>query len=165
MAARTPMAEREPVVRRCATLMTAARRLGVPILVSEQYPKGLGATVPELAALASPAETVAKLAFSGAAEPALAARIDALAPRRQAVVCGIEAHVCVLQTALGLAARGFDVAVATDATSSRKPEDRDVAPRRLAAAGVTPVTTEMVVFEWLARAGTPAFRELSALIR
>jgi nicotinamidase-related amidase len=152
------MADPVAVEQGAARLMRAARRLGVPMLVTEQYPRGLGPTVPGLAALASPEETLEKIHFSCAAEPSVQAR-------HQAVLCGIEAHVCVLQSALGLAAAGWSVAVVEDATSSRRPDDRAAGLRRLAASGVVVVTAEMVLFEWLGRAGTDAFRDVQKLIK
>jgi len=159
------MATREAVVARTALLMRAARRLGVPLLVTEQYPAGLGATVPALAELATPGETMAKINFCCTAEPAVRAQLALMQPRRQAVLCGIEAHVCVLQSALGLLAAGWEVAVVADATSTRHAIDLDHGLRRLAAAGVSILTSEMVVFEWLGRAATPEFRDLLALIK
>ena len=146
-------------------LMKAARRLGVPLLVTEQYPRGIGPTVPALAALATRDETVEKIHFSAAEEPAVRAQLALMGPRRQAVLCGIEAHVCVLQSALGLAAGGWSVAVVEDAVASRRIADRDAGLRRMAAAGVTIATTEMVLFEWLQRAGTDQFRDLLKLIK
>lgn len=159
------MADPAAVLSRVALLMRAARRLGVPLLVTEQYPEGIGKTVPELAALVTPAETVEKIHFAFTAEPAVQDRLGLLAPRRQAVLCGIEAHVCVLQSALGLAAAGWRVAVVADAVGSRRERDRDAGLARLAAAGVTLVTAEMVVFEWLGRAGTDDFRDLLKLVK
>ena len=159
------MADPAGVLDRAAFLMRAARRLGVPLVVSEQYPKGIGPTVPELAAIATPAETFEKIHFSCAAEPAIRDQLRLLAPRRQAVLCGIEAHVCVLQSALGLAAEGWQVAVVADAVGSRRSADREAGLARLAAAGVTIATSEMVGFEWLGRAGTPEFRDLLKLIK
>lgn len=159
------MADPQSVEAGAARLMRAARRLGVPLLVSEQYPKGIGPTVASLAALATPDETLEKLSFSCAAEPAIQARLGLMGPRRQAVLCGIEAHVCVLQSALGLIAAGWSVAVVEDAVSSRRAGDRDAGLRRLAAAGATIATVEMVLFEWLERAGTAEFRDLLKLIK
>jgi len=159
------MADPAGVLARTALLMRAARRLGVPLLVTEQYPQGIGRTVPELAALATPEETVEKIHFSCAAEPAVRDQLRLLAPRCQAVLCGIEAHVCVLQSALGLAAEGWCVAVVADAVGSRRDADRDAGLARLAASGVTVATSEMVAFEWLDRAGTPEFRDLLKLIK
>ncbi|MBL8700410.1 MAG: isochorismatase family protein [Alphaproteobacteria bacterium] len=159
------VAEPAATVRRVALLMTAARRLGVPMLVTEQYPQGLGPTVPELAALATPEETVAKIHFSCAAEPAVRTQLGLMAPRRQAVLCGTETHVCVLQSAFGLRDAGWEVFVAADAVASRKPIDHGTGLERMGRAGIGLVTAEMVVFEWLARAATPEFRDLSRLIK
>lgn len=159
------MASPQAVEAGAARLMRAARRLGVPLLVSEQYPKGIGPTVPSLATLATPDETLEKLSFSCAAEPAIRSRLALMGPRRQAVLCGIEAHVCVLQSALGLIDAGWSVAVVEDAVSSRRAGDRDAGLRRLAAGGATIATAEMVLFEWLERAGTAEFRDLLKLIK
>jgi nicotinamidase-related amidase len=149
-------------------LLRAAAYLGVPVLASEQYPQGLGRTVPDVAALlaaagdpaAVPAE---KVHFSCAAEPGVA---DRLAPGRdQIVIAGIETHVCVLQTALDLRALGRSCFVVADACSSRTVSSIELALARLRGAGVTVVSTEMVLFEWLHRAATPAFKALSPLVR
>lgn len=159
------MATPDAAIGRCTILVRAAARLGVPMLVSEQYPKGLGRTVPSLAALVAPETVVEKIHFSCADEEAWSKRLEALGGRDQAVVCGMEAHVCVLQTALGLQEKGYRVAVAADAVSSRKAEDAGLALARMQQSGVTVVSTEMVVFEWLRRAGSAEFKELSALIK
>jgi nicotinamidase-related amidase len=158
------MAEPDRVVDNTATLMKSAARLGVPMLVSEQYPKGLGATVDDLARLAPNGAVVEKVDFSCLGDAEYARRFDALG-RPQAVVAGIEAHVCVLQTAMHLIERGSRVYVVSDAVSSRNPANAEAALERLRGAGAEIVTTEMVVFEWLGRAGTPEFKELSALIK
>ena len=158
------MADRERLVANCAVLLKAAGRLGVPILLSEQYPKGLGPTAPALAQLVPEGPAVEKSEFSCAAAPGYAERLKATG-RDQLVVAGIEAHVCVLQTALQFRELGYPVFVVADAVSSRKPESVALALARMRDAGVEAVTTEMVLFEWLGRAGTPEFKELSALIR
>ena len=106
----------------------------------------------------------AKTAFSAAADPAIAAHLRGLG-RHQVVLCGMETHVCVLQTALGLRATGWDVAVAADAVGSRLPYRKQLGLERMRAGGVEIVDSEMVVFEWLGMAGTPEFKELSRLIR
>lgn len=155
------------VVRNTGILMQAAARLGVPILVSEQYPQGLGPTVAELRHLAPAESILAKTAFSCAADPGLRQKLMDL-NRPQVVICGIETHVCVLQTALGLTGDNHHPivpVVVADATSSRTNANRDAALARLRVDGVQAVTTEMVVFEWLGRAGTPEFKEISRLIR
>jgi nicotinamidase-related amidase len=158
------MAEPDAVVANGKILMEAAARLGVPVVVSEQYPKGLGPTVPALAALAAPESIMAKLHFSCAEDPAIGARLASLG-RSQIVIAGIESHVCVLQTALGLGGKGVTSIVAADATSSRAPANKAAAMARFAANKIETVTTEMVVFEWLGRAGTPEFKDLSRLVR
>jgi nicotinamidase-related amidase len=158
------MADPRAVYRHCAVLLRAAARLEIPITVSEQYPKGLGHTVGELLALAPPGAQVGKMHFSCAADAALKQRLDAYG-RPQVVIAGIEAHVCVLQSALGFKQAGYEVAVVQDACSSRNPDNHRAAMERLRANGVDIVTTEMVVFEWLHCAGTPEFKELSKLIK
>lgn len=158
------MADPVPLIAAAATLMKGAAALGVPILVSEQYPQGLGATVPELAALAPAGAILAKTSFSCAGDPAIAERLGA-GGRRTIVIAGIEAHVCVLQTALDLRAKGLTVAVAADATASRKRESRARALDRLARADVAIVDVEMCLFEWLGTARHKAFKTVSALIR
>jgi nicotinamidase-related amidase len=158
------MADRAETVRRVSTLLRSAERLDVPVLASEQYAKGIGHLVTELAGLVPPSAVVEKMHFSCLSEPGFADRFRAL-DRRQAVVCGMEAHVCVLQTAIALQHAGYETFVAADACSSRAASDKAAGLARMARAGVTVVTTEMVVFEWLHRAGTEAFRDLLGLIK
>ena len=157
------MANPQEVAANAALVLHAAQAMGVPVTVSEQYPKGLGPTVPALRQAAG-GEPIEKIEFSCLRNPALADRLRGLG-RRQLVVAGIEAHVCVLQTVADARAEGFEVFVVADATGSRKPESRERATARMAAAGAEIVTAEMVVFEWLGRADVPQFRELSKLLR
>jgi nicotinamidase-related amidase len=160
--------ERERVERHALTLVKAAARLGVPILTTEQYPQGLGCTVEALrAALPETATTLPKLTFSAAADASIAgwAQERRGAGRDQMVICGAEAHVCVLQTALGFQPRTFAVSVVGDAVGSRSPHSVAAARARLLHAGCGWFTTEMVLFEWLERAGTDDFRALLPLIR
>lgn len=154
----------EAVIARTRILLAAAARLGIPVLVSEQYPQGLGHTDERLLPLPDGAVVLPKTAFSAAAEPAIRDRLERL-DRRQVVLAGMETHVCVLQTALGLKRAGYDVAVAADAVGSRLPERRRLGLERMRAHGVDIVDSEMVVFEWVGDAATPPFRELSRLIR
>lgn len=158
------MADPRLVYRNCALLLRAAARLGVPVIASEQYPKGLGPTLGELAALLPDGAVMEKLHFSCAADPAIAERLRGL-DRPQVVVAGIEAHVCVLQTALGLKAAGYEVFVAGDACSSRQVANHTAALARMAANGIDVVSTESAVFEWLHRAGTPEFKDLIGFIK
>jgi nicotinamidase-related amidase len=163
------MAGLEPLLHQAGILIRAAKRLDLPVLVSEQYPKGLGHTDPGLRALlGNAAEPMPKTHFSCTDDPDIRAKLQSLAQeqgRDQAIVLGVEAHVCVLQTALGLPRLGLAPFVVGDAVASRKPESRQMALDRMARDGVEIVTTEMVLFEWLGKAGTPEFKELSALIR
>jgi nicotinamidase-related amidase len=152
------------IVGHCAVLMRTALRLAVPMLMSEHCPERLGPAVAQLRLLAGGPYIVSKVHFSCADEPALLQRIAAL-DRPQIVVAGVEAHVCVLQTALGLAECGYRPYVVADATGSRGLESHSAAIERLRMADIPVVTTEMVLFEWLERADRPELRELLALIK
>lgn len=158
------MADPRRVIHNCTLLMRAARRLGVPTVVTEQYPQGIGETIFDLREWLPEDGAVSKLHFSAAAEPEVTRRLEAFS-RPQVVVAGIEAHICVLQSALGLKARGYDVFVVADACSSRREANAQLAFERLRGAGVGVVGLEMVLFEWLHLAGTPEFKELVALIK
>jgi nicotinamidase-related amidase len=151
--------EHDRVVDNCVWMCDLASALQIPIVWSEQYPRGLGATVARLSAHVSQ-QPVAKLHFSCAGDPHCLQQIRAT-QKLQMVLIGIEAHVCVLQTALELRHLGFDVFVVMDATSSRNPADVAIAQLRMQQAGVHLVTKEMVFFEWIRVAGTPTFKELS----
>ncbi|MDW3207410.1 MAG: hydrolase [Alphaproteobacteria bacterium] len=155
--------EGDRVLANCLKLIEAARRLEIPALCSEQYPKGLGPSVPELKAALASDEIMPKLHFSCAADPDMARRI-AESGRRQLILCGVEAHVCVLQSAFGFREAGYDVFVVLDAVSSRSPDSVAAARDRFLAGGVSVVTLEMVLFEWLHQAATPEFRDLRGLI-
>ncbi len=161
------MYDGDAMIDRCAILIQAARRLGIPVTVSEQYRKGLGSTVARLSAAAGDAPVLEKMHFSCAADPGLAAHVGDLARtgRNQLVICGIEAHVCVTQSALGFKALGLPVTIVADAVTSRAPASVTLALARMSAAGVTVANTEMVLFEWLHQAGTPEFKDLSKLIK
>lgn len=143
-----------------AWLIQIAQRLEVPVLASEQYPKGLGHTVAAIRELLPAEAFMEKLHFSCAADRDCMRRIDAL-NRGQMVIIGAEAHVCVLQTALDLRAVGKEVYLVADAVSSRSPRDVELALERMRAEGVRVVSREMVAFEWLRQAATEQFREIS----
>ena len=154
----------EGTVANAARLMRGAVRLEVPVLLTEHYAKGIGHTVEALRKLAPPEAVLDKIHFCAVSEPACEQRFAALR-RPQAVVAGTEAHVCVLQTALGLREAGYETYVVVDAISSRKAADKDAAVVRLHDAGISGVTTEMVLFEWLARGDTAEFRDILPLIK
>lgn len=156
------------VLTGCRRLLTAARRLDVPVTVSEQYPKGLGSTVEALLTLlGNDAVRLPKVEFSCLRNAALHDRLTQLREggRPEVIVAGIEAHVCVAQTVMDLLDDGCRVAVVADAVGSRTSESRDRALTRLGRHGAEIVDAEMVMFEWLERAGTPEFKELQATIK
>ncbi|RMD61820.1 MAG: isochorismatase family protein [Alphaproteobacteria bacterium] len=153
------VSEAPRVIANARLLLDAAAHLDVPVLATEQYPEGLGATVPALADALAPSARFPKITFAAAADAAFVERLRAL-KRPQVVLLGMEAHVCVLQSALGLLREGMTVYVVADAVASRDPADARAAVDRLVRAGAHIVTAEMVVFEWLERADTPAFRAL-----
>jgi hypothetical protein len=145
------------VAHACATLLTGARILDLPALVSEQYPKGLGHSAPELDLHDEP--RIEKSVFS-------AARADGftLGERDQAIVCGIETHVCVSQTVLDLLDRGLEVQVPADAVCSRHDADHQRGLQRMERAGAVITTVEAALFELLERAGSPEFKAVQKLI-
>jgi len=144
-------------------LLDAARFLDVPMIATEQYPAGLGSTAAVLAERL-PAERPAKLDFSCCGVPELVARLRQ-GERSSVVLCGIETHVCVLQTALDLVDAGLDVAVAADAVAGRMALDHEIALRRMERAGALVTTCETIAFEWLGTAAAPQFKAISGLIR
>jgi nicotinamidase-related amidase len=150
------------LVRNIAFLLDAARLLNMTVQCTEQYPRGLGATVSELADKLP--HRPDKVAFSSCAVPSVVQTFHREA-RPKIVLCGIETHVCVLHTALDLLALDFRVYIAIDAVGSRYRIDHDVALRRLEQAGAILTTSEMCVFEWIGGAGHPQFKAISQLIQ
>ncbi|MBK8158002.1 MAG: hydrolase [Rhodospirillaceae bacterium] len=152
------------VAARCGILLQGAAELAVPVLISEQYRKGLGATLPTLLALAGKHQAFEKVEFSCFANPLLRAALTKV-PGRNTIICGTEAHVCVLQTALEMREAGHEVSLVADAVGSRRAESKSVAIARMRAAGIDVVTSEMVLFEWLRTAAAAEFKAISRLIR
>ncbi|MGH8799589.1 MAG: hydrolase [Casimicrobiaceae bacterium] len=153
------IADHAEVASNCAWLLRAATRIGVPVAGIEQNPRGLGPLVPEIRALLPERAVATKTHFSSVAARAL--RDLPGADRAQIVIIGVEAHVCVLQSALDLYHEGKEVYCVADCVGSRRQLDRDVALARMRQAGVRIVSREMVVFEWLADAATPLFKAVS----
>jgi nicotinamidase-related amidase len=150
----------ERVAKATATLIDGAEAIGVPVIVTEQYPKGLGDTAPEVAEhLPEGTEALEKVVFSAAD----ADGFD-LGGRDQALVCGIETHVCVNQTVLDLLDGGTEVQVAEDAVGSRTEENRRVGLHKMERAGATLTSVETALFELLGRAGTDEFKTVQRLI-
>ncbi|MFI4989455.1 MAG: isochorismatase family protein [Solirubrobacterales bacterium] len=154
-----PYASFADVAESCRRLLAGARILGMPALVSEQYPKGLGPTAPELGIGEGEEMMIEKTVFS-------AARADGfdLGGREQAIVCGIETHVCVSQTVHDLLGQGVEVHVPADAVGSRHQLDYERGLERLERAGAVVSTVESALFELLERAGTPEFKSVQKLI-
>ncbi|CEG56415.1 hydrolase [Legionella fallonii] len=147
-------------IARCEWLLKLAQRMDVPVLVSEQYPKGLGPTVEQLRTYFDQEQCIEKVHFSCMQQPDYARRLREL-NKNQLIVIGIEAHVCVLQTAMEMKSLGFDVYVVADAVSSRNNNDCKYALKRMKQEGIQLITAEMIFFEWLRHAGTPEFKALS----
>lgn len=151
--------EGQAVLDHAVWLVKVAQKLGVPVMVTEQYPKGIGPTVAVLRELTFPENVAEKLHFSCVAANCL----DRLpgSERPQVVVAGTESHVCVLQTVLGLLGQGKQVFVVAEAVGSRRPSDKALALERMRANGAEIVSREMVAFEWLKQAGSEEFRAVS----
>ena len=157
----------DAVRRNVERLIRGCHILGVPLAMTEQYPKGLGETVAELKATLD--ETYAtkpaqKMCFSGQACDEFAEQLIS-AGRKQIVLAGIETHVCIWQTAIDLLDAGYEVFVVADAVSSRTVQNREIALRRLEAEGAKLTSTEMVLFEMTIEAGTDEFRAISKLVK
>lgn len=147
-----------PVLENALWLIGVAKRLGIPILVTEQYPQGLGRSAPEIID-ALPAEAfIEKKCFSAVKEGPLLKAPGS--DRRQWIVAGTEAHVCVQQTVLDLLASGREVFVVDEAVGSRKLRDKELALQRMLRHGADVVSREMVAFEWLEEADTEVFRDI-----
>lgn len=152
------------VIHACGVLAQAAQVLKIPVIVTEQYPEKLGATVPEIVSVVNNYQPIPKKQFSAWAS----AVIDILQnnPQRSSILlCGVEAHVCVQQTALDLLANGFDVFVARDAISSRTPANAEIGWQRMIGAGAVPLSVESSLFELLQSAEATEFKAIHQLIK
>lgn len=155
-----PIFESEMLVNNCSWLIRLAQLLDVPVLATEQYPQGVGHTVDELRQLLDENKIIAKTIFSCADVPECMTAINAL-EKEQIILCGMEAHVCVMQTAIDLKNLGKKVYVAADAISSRNPRDRDLAISRMSNLGIEIISCEMAGFEWVRRSDMPHFKTFS----
>ena len=147
------------VVDACVWLARVADRIGVPVVVTEHFPEKIGGTLDVVREVTTNAQYVGKQCFSAQADGCLAG--TAVDQRRQVIVCGTEAHVCVQQTALDLRWAGKEVFIVAEASGSREPANRDLAFARMRSHGIEIVSREMVAFEWLQRGGTELFREIN----
>lgn len=156
--------EYESLLARIDLLLFAANLLHIPVVLTEQYPKGLGATIEPIRKLITNVHPLEKLTFSCAAAPDFKEWLTSFR-RNQILLTGIETHICLAQTALDLASQGENVYVIADATSSRRPLDAQIALHRLDRSGLTITTAEAVVFEWLRRAGTEEFKAMQPKLK
>jgi nicotinamidase-related amidase len=152
------------VERRAAVAIQGAEVLGVPVLATEQYPKGLGPTVASIRSLLGNAVLPEKTSFSCCGVDEIDARLRELAPE-SLLIAGIETHVCVSQTCLDLLARGITPVLLADSAGSRHRHDHDIALARLRQAGAVITTTEAALFELTVRAGTDEFKQISRLVK
>ncbi len=158
------MAEADSCLVAAGKLIRACHVLTVPVLVTEQYPAGLGPTCkPLVELLGEQAHRVEKLSFT-ACTPQITELIERVGAR-QVIVCGIETHVCVQQTVLDLLRKGLEVWLCADAVSSRRPFDREIALKLMRHAGAAVTTVESVIFELLGQAGTPEFKEILKIVK
>ncbi|MFH2202237.1 MAG: hydrolase [Elusimicrobiota bacterium] len=153
------------LIAKAKALIEGAKLLDVPVVVSEQYPKGLGPTVAELAdALPAGALKFEKTAFGCLGDEIITERLASL-DRPQVVVCGIEAHVCMNQTVHQLLAAGYEVHLIEDALSARDPKNIEIGRRKMELAGAVPSSVEMALFEWMGHSRHAQFRAVQALIK
>lgn len=155
----------DEVAARIAVAVTGAQLLGVPVVVTEQYPKGLGRTAAEItAALAPEIEPIEKTAFSSCGAQEFVARLEQTGAR-QVLVCGIEAHICVNQTTHDLLARGYQVHLLTDCITSRTPRSREAGLAKMRRSGAVPSSVELALFELLRDARHDQFKAIQKLIK
>jgi nicotinamidase-related amidase len=155
-----PIFEKERLVRNAQLLVRLADILMLPIIVSTQYVKGLGPTIAEISALMPAVKTVDKMEFGCFGNGEYCSTVAGLANRNTLLVCGMESHICVMQTALGALNQGLNVHVAADAVSSRTELNWKIGLNRMQAAGAVMSSTEMMIYELLGKSGTPAFKEM-----
>lgn len=153
----------QTVIKNCGILVQAAQLLDVPLIVTEQYPEGLGETVPEISQHLHKVKPIAKTVFSACAVPKFKSHLQR--DKSQIILVGLEAHICVLQTALDLLSQGKQVFVLEDAIVSRNEDNKHNAISRLVNAGCIISNTESVVFEWLGGASHESFKAISKLIK
>jgi isochorismate hydrolase len=152
--------EKERLVRNAKLLVRLANILGLPVLVSTQYAKGLGPTTAEIMSLLPGVEPVDKLEFGCFGNGDFCSAAAKLTARNTLLLCGMEAHICVMQTALGALAQGHIVHVAADAIGSRTELNWKLGLDRMKSAGAVIASTEMMIYELLGQSGTPAFKEM-----
>ena len=158
------MVDKESLFKNIRILIQAAQILEIPILWCQQVPEALGPTLPEIAELLTGEEPIDKACFSCCGDERFTAELNALG-KEQVLLCGIETHVCIYQTAMDLMEGGLDVTIVADAVSSRTEQNRQTGLDRLAAEGANISSTEMVLFELLKTAKHPQFKQIAKLVK
>ena len=158
------MHDKEKLLRNVVKLIKGAIVLEIPIILTEQYPKGLGPTIPEIKELIPGIKPIEKVCFSCCDEESFTKALDALS-RKQVLIAGIEAHICVYQTAMALARAGYEVQAVGDCVASRDLENKLVALFKMGAAGISPTTTETALFELLKVAKGDKFKAISSIVK
>ncbi len=158
------MAQYENLLKKCLILIEGLKILGVPLFVTEQYPKGLGHTIEPVALALGTNPAVEKSTFSCCDEPEYLKVLEG-SERNTLIICGIEAHVCVMQTVVDLVAAGFTPVVVEDCISSRDIEDKRVAIHRMRSEGAVITTCESILFEMTRVSGTDEFKAISRLVK
>jgi len=156
--------DKEKLLRNVLKLIKGIQVLEIPIILTEQYPKGLGPTIPQIKELIPGIKPIEKVSFNCCDEASFGEALGAL-KHRQVLIAGIEAHICVYQTAMALARAGYEVQVVSDCVSSREPENKTVALFRMGAAGISPTSTEMALFELLRVAQGDKFKQISSIVK
>jgi len=158
------MAGKENLLANCLKLIKGLQILGIPLVVTQQYSKGLGETIPEISTEIQNFNFIEKRGFSCCDEPTFLNRlVDHLA--KNVIICGIESHVCVLQTALDLKENGLTPVIVMDSVSSRHPESLNLAKERFRHEGIMMTSTESLLFELTRSSAAPEFREISSLVK
>lgn len=158
------MADQEALEKRTDILIRGLKTLDIPMLLTQQYTRGIGMTIPSVREAVGTDEYFDKITFSCFEDAAVHDKIEELG-RGNVIVFGIEAHICVLQTCIDLKAAGYTPVLVTDCISSRNPADKDIALLRAQAEGILLTTSEAVLFELTRKAGSPVFKEISRLIK
>lgn len=158
------MHEKSVLLENAQKLVKAMRILSVPIILTEQNPQGLGPTLPELTQCMPEVKALPKFCFSCCQDSRFEQELDRL-NRKQVLICGIETHICVHQTALDLLSRGYEVQIVADAVSSRVHSNKEAALARLQSEGAKLTVTEMAIFELLGAADSPLFKEILKVIK
>jgi nicotinamidase-related amidase len=158
------MDDKDTLLRNVIKLIKGIQVLEVPIILTEQYPRGLGPTIPEIKELVPAIMPIEKTCFSCCDAPDFMEALEGL-KRKQVLIAGIEAHICVYQTAMALARQGYQVQPVSDCVASRDPANKKAALFKMGAAGVSPTTTEMALFELLKAAGTDKFKQISNIVK